>query len=140
MVLFIFSCNKQPCECDYINMQFIEFKLVNQQGQNLIFGSYSKFIADSIQVLKEPNSFNFSNATVSKGFIDSTGLHFDFHIPAIKSYIYYNRQTQQDSLEIKWITKTGKCCGSSSQYSVVDSVKFNNVLAMPVNGVYTFIK
>lgn len=65
---------------------------------------------------------------------------FDFYVPANKSYLYYNQQTQQDSIEIKWLTKTGKCCGSKQSYNIIDSVKFDNVFINPINGLYYFVK
>ncbi len=140
LILFIFSCNKTPCECDFIDIHYIECKIVNQQGQNFIFGPSALYKIDSIQVLKEYNNLNINNASVRKGLIDSTGLRFDFYVRETKSYIYYNKQTPEDSVEIKWLTKTGKCCGGPEEYYTVDSVKFNNVFIKPVNGVYTFVK
>ena len=134
------SCNKPPCKCDFVPHQFIEVKFINQQEQNLIFGPTALYRIDSIQVLKEKNSFNINNASLRKGFLDSNNVEFDFYIPAGKSYIYYNQQTKQDSLEIKWSTKTGKCCENLQEYAVVDSVKFNNVFIKPVNAVYYFVK
>ncbi len=133
------SCIKPPCECDFVAEQFIEIKIVNQQGQNLVFGRFGIYQIDSIQVLQEKNNFNISNASVRRGLIDSNNVRFDFYIPAAKSYIYY-KQNQQDSLEIKWIVKTGKCCGGSQEYNFIDSVKFNNTYIKPLNGSYTFVK
>lgn len=133
------SCIKPPCECDFGDEQFIEIKLVNQQGQNLLFGPLALYQIDSIQVLQEKNNFNISNASVRRGLIDSNNVRFDFHMPAVKSYIYY-KQIQEDSLEIKWIVKTGKCCRTSQEYNFIDSVKFNNTTIKPLNGVYTLVK
>ncbi len=139
-MLNIFSCNKEPCECDFIEINYIEVKFINQQGQNLFFGTASLYNIDSLRILKEENNFNINNASVRKGFIDSTNLAFNFYVHEEKSYIYYNSHTKTDSLQIKWLMKTGKCCGSSQNYYVVDSVKFNNVFVKPVNGVCTFVK
>jgi hypothetical protein len=114
--------------------------MVNQQGQNLIFGSSALYKIDSVLILNEHNNFNINNASVRKGLLDSTALRFDFHTAAVKSYIFYNQQTLEDSVEIKWLTKTGKCCEASQEYYTVDSVKFNNVFVKSVNGIYTFVK
>ena len=133
------SCIKPPCVCDFAAHQFIEIKFINQQGQNLIFGPAALYQIDSIQVLKKENNFNINNASVRKGIIDSNNVEFDFYVAAGKNYIYY-KQTQQDSLEIKWIVKTDKCCGNNQEYNFIDSVKFNNVYIKDVNGVYTFVK
>ena len=50
------SCSKLPCECDFIPADFIEFKVLNHQGQNLLFGSFALYLTDSIQILKEKNN------------------------------------------------------------------------------------
>jgi len=134
------SCNKPPCKCDFVPRQFIEIKFINQQEQNLIFGPAALYQIDSIRVLKQKDNFTINNSSVRKGFIDSNDVRFDFYIPAEKSYIYYSQQTQQDSLEIKWITATGKCCGNPEKYTVVDSVKFNDKFVEPRNEVYYFTK
>lgn len=139
-LILISSCNKPPCECDYIAIDFIECKIVNQQGQNLIFGPSALYKIDSVQILNDYNNFNINNASVRKGLIDSTALRFDFHIAAVRSYIFYNHQSAEDSVEVKWLTKTGKCCGASQEYYTIDSVKFNNIFIKPINGIYTFVK
>ena len=135
-----FQCTKQPCICDFFPVQYIKVKFINQQNQNLIFGTNAKYQIDSIQILQQKNNFNINNAAVRKDLADSNNVEFDFYIPAAKSYLYYNQQTETDSIEIKWLTKTGKCCGDSQEYSVVDSVKFNNTSVTAINGVYYFIK
>jgi hypothetical protein len=140
LILNIISCNKPPCECDFIPRQYIEIKFINQQDQNLIFGPGALYRIDSIRVLKQKNNFNINNSSVRKGVIDSNNVEFDFYMPAGISYIYYDQQTLQDSLEIKWLTKSGKCCGNLQDYYVVDSVKFDNVFINPINGVYYFVK
>ena len=140
IILGSISCDKPPCECDFVPDQSIEIKFINQQEQNLIFGPMALYRMDSLRVLKQKNNFNIINASLRKGFIDSNDVKFDFHIPVEKSYIYYNQQTQQDSLEIKWLTKKGKCCGNVQEYSVIDSVKFNNTFISPTNGIYYFVK
>ena len=136
------SCSKPPCACDFDSgsNQSIEIKFINQQEQNLISGSAALYRIDSIRVLNKKNNFNINNASVRKGFIDSNNVRLDFYILTKKSYIYYNQQTQQDSLEIKWLAKTGKCRGSVQKYNVPDSVRFNNALIKPVNGIYFFVK
>jgi hypothetical protein len=140
IILSGISCNKPPCTCDFVPRQFIEIKFINQQGQNLIFGPTALYRIDSVRVLNLKNNFNINNASVRKGVIDSNNVEFDFYITAEKSYIYYNQQTKQDSLEIKWLTKTGKCCENPQEYTIVDSVKFNNISIKPINGVYYFAK
>lgn len=140
VVISSVHCNKQPCICDFVPVQFIEVKFVNSQNQNIIFGQFAQYKIDSLHVLKQRSSFEISNASVIRGLIDSNNVRFDFYIPAGKSYLYYDQQSPQDSLDIKWLTKTGKCCGGAESYNVVDSVKFNNILIKPVNGIYTFIK
>jgi hypothetical protein len=140
IILTGISCDKEPCNCDFVARQVTEIKFINQQGQNLIFGATALYHIDSIQVLNQKNNFKINNASVRKGVIDSNNVEFDFYVPAEKNYLYYNQQTQLDSLEIKWLTKTGKCCGNLQEYAVVDSVKFNNVSVKPLNGVYYFVK
>jgi hypothetical protein len=138
IMLTCVSC-KQPCICDVAPGQSIEIKFINQQKENLIFGPTALYQIDSMQVLARTN-FNTNNASIRKGAIDSNNVKFYFYIPAEKSYIYYNQQTQQDSIEIKWLTKAGTCCGISQEYVVADSVKFNNVSIRPLNDVYYFVK
>ncbi|MEP6947750.1 MAG: hypothetical protein ABI863_00685 [Ginsengibacter sp.] len=140
LILVGFSCNKPPCECDFVPNQSIEIKFINQQEQNLIFGAAAIYRIDSIRILNQKNNFNINNASLQKGFINSNDVKFDFYIPAAKSYIYYNQQTQQDSLEIKWLKKSGKCCGNLQEYRVADSVKFNNTFIKAVDGIYYFVK
>ena len=134
------SCNKPPCECDFITADFIELKVLNHQGQNLLFGSSALYLSDSIQILKEKNNLTVNNASVHKGLIDSTAIQLNFYVPEAKSYIYYNHLTQQDSIEIKWLIKKGKCCGNTQEYRVVDSVKFDTVLVKPIDGIYYFVQ
>ena len=114
-------------------------KIVNNQGQNLIFGASALYNADSIRILEQKNNLSITNAFVTKQVADST-LIFDFYKILRKSYIYYNQQTPRDSLEIKWITKIRECCGEKNPYYEVDSVIFNNAFIKPVNGVCTFVK
>jgi hypothetical protein len=90
-------------------------------------------------VLQKRNKFNFLHASVGKGLDDSTALRLNFHIPAEKSYLYYNSTTAVDSLEIKWETEQGKCCGERVTYNRIASVKFNNTQVTPL-GKYTFRK
>ena len=134
------SCNKPPCECDFIPANFIEFKVLNHQGQNLLFGSFALYLTDSIKILKEKNNFTVNNASVRKGLTDSTAIQLNFYVPESKSYIYYNHLTTQDSIEVKWLIKKGKCCGNTQEYRVIDSVKFNTVLIKPIDGIYYFVQ
>jgi hypothetical protein len=142
-IYFLFnliSCGKPPCKCDFTPVQFIEVAIVNDQGENLIFGPASLYKMDSIKVLKQKNNFDVNNSSVNKGAIDSTNLRLDFYQPEEKSYIYYNQQSSLDSIEIKWLFKKGKCCDAEQEYYTVDSVKFNGVLIKPENGVYQLVK
>ena len=134
------SCNKPPCECDFIHADFIEFKVLNHQGQNLLFGPFALYLTDSIQILKEKNNLTVNNASVSKGLTDSTAIQLNFYVPEVKSYIYYNHLTPQDSIEVKWLIKKGKCCGNIQEYRVIDSVKFNTMLIKPIDGIYYFVQ
>ena len=144
ILLFLFlifnsiSCRKF-CNCDPISIKSIVAKIVNQQGQNLVFGPSAVLNPDSIQVLTQKNNLSTINASVGKRLSDST-LEFDFNRPVEKSYIYYNQQSSSDSMQIKWVTKTGKCCGETYQFSDVDSVFFNKVYIKPVNGILIFRK
>jgi hypothetical protein len=140
LVSIVFSCNKPPCQCDFVPAQFIEIKFVDQQGQNLVFGTGAKYRLDTLRILNEKNNFNINNASVRRGIGDSTAVRLDFYTPAVKNFIYYNSQTPQDSLIIKWLVKTGKCCGHAEEYMIADSVKFNNDLITPINNVYYFVK
>jgi hypothetical protein len=136
----IATCSKPPCECDFVPKHYIDCKLTNQQGQNLVFGSSAIYITDSIQVLKSDNNLSINNASVRKSLDDSFSLRFDFYIEATRSFIYYKYQTKTDTLDIAWSEKTGKCCGSSTTYYVPGEVKFNGALIQPTNGVYYFVK
>lgn len=130
MICFIansFSCTKPPCECDFIPHQYIEVKFLNSEGQNLIFGPDAVFAKDGLHILDQKDNFDINNASIQKGLNYSSSLQLSFYIPSEKNYIYYNQQTPEDSLEIKWVTKTGKCCGNPQEYTIVDSVKFRNV-------------
>ncbi len=140
LVLNAASCSKEPCDCDFIQMSSITLKFTNQQGQNLFFGSNAIYQLDSLKVLNQKDNFTIYNASVNKGQADTAAVEFNFYIIASKNYIYYNTQTPVDSVEIKWSNKTGKCCNTETIYRVIDSVKINNIPAMPVNGVITFIK
>lgn len=140
IIIILASCNKPPCKCDFVPINFLEIRFVNLQGQNLFFGNNALYKMDSVRVLKERGNFNINNASVRKGIADSNSVRFDFYIPADKSYIYYNGQSSQDSLEVKWLSETGKCCNSDHQYYTVDSVKFNGTLMKPENGIYYFVK
>lgn len=134
------SCTKPVCECDFIPVDFIEFKLINHQGQNLLIGSSALYLTDSIKISKEKNNIYIDNASVRKGLTDSTAIQLNFYVPEAKSYIYYNYHTPQDSIEIKWLIKKGKCCGSFQEYKVIESVKFNTVLIKPIDGIYYFLQ
>jgi hypothetical protein len=118
----------------------LEIKIINQQGQNLLSGSNALYNADNLQILKQPDNLNINNASIRNGLIDTTAVRLDFYVEETKSYIYYNNQTPADSIEIKWLSKTGKCCGAVQRYEDIDSVKFNNAFISPVNGVYHFVK
>lgn len=121
-------------------MQYIELKLVNQQGQNLIFGDTAIYALDSIQILKNYNNFSINNASVRRSFNDSFSLRLDFYVPEPKSFIYYNQQAKTDTLEINWSEKTGKCCNAPFTYYSINGVKFNGLLIQPKNGIYYFVK
>jgi hypothetical protein len=139
-LLNLISCAKPPCKCDFTPVHFIEIKIVNDQGENLLFGQTALYQMDSIKVLQQKNNPDINNASVNKGAIDSTNVRFDFYVPEEKSYIYYNQQSTLDSIEIKWLAKTGKCCDAEQEYYTVDSVKFNGVVIKPKNGVYQLVK
>ena len=134
------SCNKPPCECDIIPADFIEFKVLNHQGQNMLFGSFALYLTDSIQILKEKNNLTVNNASFRKGIIDSTAIQLNFYVPEAKSYIYYNHLIPQDSIEVKWLIKKVKCCGNTQEYKAIDSVKFNTELIKPIDGIYYFVQ
>lgn len=140
LIPVIISCTKPICKCDFIPVNFIEFKLINKQGQNLLFGPSALYHTDSVQILKEKNNIYINNASVRKGLTDSTAMQLNFYVPEAKSYIYYNYHTPQDSIEIKWVIKKGKCCGNLQEYRVIDSVKFNTVLIKPIDGLYYFVQ
>ena len=136
----LFSCLKPPCECDFAPRQYIECRLVNRQGQNLVFGPNAIYKFDSIQILKNDHDLSINNASVDRLYRDSSFLRFDFYVPESRSFIYFNQQTKTDTLDIEWIKKTGKCCGAPSTYYITGEVKFNNVLIQPTNGIYYFLK
>jgi hypothetical protein len=134
------SCTKSPCnDCgDPDGRYSISAKIVNQQGQNLIFGPSALYNSDSIRLLKQKNP-PVSIGVVYTNIRNST-LGFEFNTIEAKNYIYYNSQTPMDSLELIWSTKTFKCCGHISTYNIIDSVKFNQTFVKPVNENYTLIK
>jgi hypothetical protein len=133
------SC-KQPCQCEPVTIPDFECKILNQQGQNLIFGSQALYKVDSLKVLKTRNDFSVHNASVRRSFSDSSNLRFDFYVPEAKSFFYYNQQAKTDSLEINWVERKGKCCGEPYTYYSVAQVKFNGTVIQPQNQVYYFIK
>jgi hypothetical protein len=138
--IILTSCDKPCNDCGDPNpTQFIKAKILNQQGQNLIFGSTALYHSDSIRLLKEKNNLSITNGSVSKNTKDST-LLLEFYNSEGKIYIYYNQQTPQDSLEIKYLFKSQRCCGKLTTYSEIDSVKFNSIYNKPVNGVVHFVK
>lgn len=139
LILSVTSCLKPPCNCDPLPFKYLKVKIVNQQGQNLLFGTSALYNPDSIKILEQSNNLSVTNAFVSKLISDSTIL-FDFIKPSEKNYIYYNQQTSLDSLQIKWRTKTGKCCGEKYTFYEVDSVKFNTGSMKPINGSFILIK
>lgn len=140
MVFIFFTCNKPPCYCDFEGRLSINCKITDNLGHDLVKGSFAIYKRDSIQILDKINNFYVNNASVNPGYPDTTLVAFNFHIPATKNYIYYGQASPGDSLEIDWITKTGKCCGGPQDYYAVGSVKFNNQIILPQNGVYYFIK
>jgi hypothetical protein len=121
-------------------MQYTECKLINQQGQNLIFGPAAIYLLDSIHVLKIDTSLSINNASVRRFLDDSSSLRFDFYVPETRSFIYYKYQAKTDTLDVAWSEKTGKCCGSSISYFVPGQVKFNGLPIQPTNGIYYFVK
>ena len=137
--ILFFSCNKPPCETDIPNLA-LEIKFVNQQGQNLVCGSFAQYQIDSLQISKYSGNNYTNNASVNRALTDTTAVRLDFYVKEEISYIYYNAHSTPDTLKIKWLTKTGKSCGNNEEYKVVDSVIFNNVLVKPVNGLYYFVK
>lgn len=118
------------------NTQFFVAKIVNQQGENLVFGNAALYNPDSIKILKQTNPA-VMNGFVRKNTRDSTLDFFTFIQPFTKSYIYYNSQTPLDSLEIKWLIKSTTYCGNIYE---VDSVKFNNGNFKQAKGTITFVK
>jgi hypothetical protein len=141
IVTSITSCLKPPCQCDPPGpIPYLEFRIVNQQGQNLVFGSSAIFKVDTIQLLKNYNDFSVSNASVNRSYIDSTNLAFNFHVPEAKSFIYYGRQAKTDTLEIDWVHKEGKCCGEPFPYYSPETFKLNDQSLQPRNGVYYIVK
>ena len=138
LTLTIISCLKPPCNCEPIPFPSIRVKIVNQQGQNLLFGANALYNPDSIKVSEQRNNVS-PNAFVYHLISDST-LRINFNKPSEKSYIYYNQQTLQDSLEIQWISKTGRCCGEKYTFYEMETLKFNSASITPVNGILHFIK
>ncbi len=138
--LSFISCSKPPCECDFTPVNFIKMKVIDQQGQNLLVGPAALYQVDSLQILNQLFNLDINNASVEKGVTDSTAVLINFYVYETKNYIYYNSQTPEDSIEIKWVRKTGKCCNTPMNYEVVDTVKFNNTLVNPLKGIYYFVK
>ncbi len=133
VIMSVNSCGKPVCDLPP-EPHFIA-KIVNQQGENLVFGNAPLYNPDSIKVLKQANPAVL-NGLVRKNTRDST-LDFTVRQPITKSYIYYNSQTPLDSLEIKWLFRSTKYCGNIYE---VDSVKFNNGNFKQANGIFTFVK
>lgn len=106
----------------------------------MVFGSAALYRLDSVRVLKNRGSLYTNNASVRKGLNDTAALRFDFYVTAAKSYIYFNQQTQTDSLEIIWETKTGRCCQHEETYESVGTVRFNGAVVQPQKGTYVFVK
>lgn len=140
VIITLFTCNKPPCICDFDQRLGIDVKIVDNNGHDLVLGVSSIYKFDSLDILNKLNDFSVSNASVDPAYYHPNSIAFNFHIPAPKSYIYYGQGIQQDSLQITWVTKTGKCCNSSQDYLEVGAVKFNNQVIIPQNGVYYFVK
>ena len=140
LILIFFACNKPPCNCDFVDISSITFKVLNQQDQNLVFGPQRIFSKDSIQFLKGLNNFSIHTASVSRSYYDSSSLTANFYKNDSKTYIYYNQQTPPDSIEVEWEQKQGKCCGSSQSYLTIKSYKLNNASPQIQNGVLLITK
>jgi hypothetical protein len=106
----------------------------------LIFGPGALYTIDSIEILNSYNDHFINNASVRKGLIDSSALRFDFYTPESRSFIYFNRQTKIDTLDLSWVEKTGRCCGGPTTYRSIGEVRFNGLLVQPKSGVYSFVK
>jgi len=140
MYLCYTSCVKPPCECEPVPIQEIKCRIVNLQGRNLFFGTQATFRLDSFKVLRTPNDFSVHHASVDRYYEDSLSLVLNFYKPEFKSYFYYNRQTNSDSLEVEWKSEKGRCCGESFTHSLPGQVKFNGNIIQPQNGIYYFIR
>lgn len=136
----IASCIKPPCTCDPISTQTLTSKIVDRQGRNLVFGPASSFSTDSIKVLENAADFSVHNAAVSQGFADTSTLVLHFYVPAQRSYLYFNRQTASDTLEIDWESKAANCCSEPFTYSDLGRVTFNGATVTPQNGIYYLVK
>ncbi|MBL0355723.1 MAG: hypothetical protein IPP72_02020 [Chitinophagaceae bacterium] len=91
--------------------------------------------------MEKKSDLDIHNGSVQSSLADSNAVVISFYYMNItRGYIYYNMQTPEDSVEIRWVKKNGKCCDKPVEYLVIDSVKFNNTLVNPVNGVLTFVK
>lgn len=135
------SCTKPPCEFDFVDINFIAIKVENQQRQNLFSGASAVHNADSIRVLNKINNFDVDNAAVIKSPNESSSVIFSFYkTESVKSYIYYNSQLPQDSIELITTAKIGCCCGNKVDYKDITGVKFNNVTITPTNGRFIFVK
>lgn len=138
IIVLFFSC-RPFCQCEPITMAYFECRIINPQGQNLVFGSQALYKIDSIKVLQKRNDFSVHNASVRKSYKDSANLFFDFYVPQAKSFIYYNQLSASDSLEIRWADKKQKCCGEPFIYHSIEEVKFNGTIVQPQNGVYYLV-
>ncbi|MEJ7822709.1 MAG: hypothetical protein WKF85_10335 [Chitinophagaceae bacterium] len=135
VIMSVISC-KKLVKCDAPPTPHFVAKIVNQQGENLVFGNAALYNPDSIKILKQTNP-SVMNGFVMKNTRDST-LDFEIFIqPLNKRYIYYNSQTPLDSLEIKWLIRKTRYCGNIYE---VDSVKFNNGNFKQAMGIITFVK
>jgi hypothetical protein len=133
-MMSVISCGKPVCDLPP-NPHFVA-KIVNQQGENLVFGNAALYNPDSIKILKQTNP-PVMNGFVMKNTPDSTLDFLIFIQPLNKRYIYYNSQTPLDSLEIKWLFRSTRYCGNIYE---VDSVKFNNGNFKQANAIITFVK
>ena len=136
----LYSCIKPPCQCEPIQSDHVDIKIVDRQGQNLVYCPSKVFPVDSLRVLKNSYDFSVHNASVSRSFSDTTAIQFDFFVPEKKSYMYYNHLTKQDTLDIDWVAKKRKCCGEPYTFQAIEGVKLNGVPVKPQNGIYQVVK
>lgn len=106
------SCIKPPCKCEPAPMQYVECKFINQQGQNLVSGPTAVYSMDSIQILKNHNSFSVHNASVTKSYRDPSNLMLDFYLPEDRSFVYYGSQAKTDTLDISWDKRQENVAGT----------------------------